>query len=123
VERIKIYNISNKMENISTKIDSKGLAKMPDEVLLKIMSYLDIKSLLKCSQLSKRLRIISFDETLWVKIILSEGQMVPSEFIKFVLENGCKYLSLRKIMLTGTIALETLVGSKKACFLTHEFWI
>ena len=111
------------MENISTKIDSKGLANMPDEVLLKIMSYLDIKSLLKCGQLSKRLRIISFDETLWVKIILSEGQMVPTEFIKFVLENGCKYLSLRKIMLTGTIALETLVGSKKACFLTHEFWI
>ena len=100
------------MENISTKIDSKSLANMPDEVLLKIMSYLDIKSLLKCGQLSKRLRMISFDETLWMKIILSEGQMVSSEFIKFVLENGCKYLSLRKIMITGTIALETFVRSK-----------
>ena len=73
-----MFNISTKMENISTKIDSKSLANMPDEVLLKIMSYLDIKSLLKCGQLSKRLRIISYDETLWVKIILSEGQMVPT---------------------------------------------
>ena len=107
----KMENISTNMENISTKIDRKSLPSMPDEVLLKIMSYLDIKSLLKCGQLSKRLRIISYDETLWVNIILSEGQMVPTEFIKFVIENGCKYLSLRKIMLTGTIALETLVES------------
>ena len=104
------------MENVSTKIDNKSLPNMPNEVLLKIMSYLDIKSLLKCGQLSKRLRIISYDETLWVKIILSEGQKVPTEFLKFVLENGCKYLSLRKIMLTGTIAQETLVGSKDVCF-------
>ena len=54
----KMENISTKMENISTKIDKKSLPSMPDEVLLKIMSYLDIKSLLKCGQLSKRLRII-----------------------------------------------------------------
>ena len=108
----KMETISTKMEIITTEIDSKSLPNMPDEVLLKILSYLDIRSLLKCGQLSKRIRIISYDETLWVKIILSEGQMVPTEFIEFVIENGCKYLSLRKIMLTGTIALETLVESK-----------
>ena len=77
---------------------------LPDEVLLKILSYLDIKGLLRCSHVCRRIRSISHDESLWQKINLCE-KIVPTEFLEFVLNNGCKYLSLKGATLTGNLIL------------------
>ena len=72
--------------------ESHQLDKFPEEVILKIFGFLDIKDLL-IVQVCKRLRSISKDESLWRKVNLSR-KFVPTEFLKMVLENGCMYLSL-----------------------------
>jgi len=66
---------------------------LPDEVLLKIFSFLDIKGVLQCGQVSTRLRAISNDQSLWLKLNLS-GSEVPFDFIAKAVENGCEYLDL-----------------------------
>ena len=73
---------------------------LPDEILLKIFSLLDIKGILKCGQVSKRLRTISNDQSLWLKLNLS-GREVPFDFIAKAVENGCEYLDLGSSWVNG----------------------
>jgi hypothetical protein len=77
---------------------------LPDEVQLKIFKLLEIEDLMHCSQVSKRLRRICQDETIWKKVNLYE-RVVPSEFIAQILENGCKYMNLRDAKIVGTLQL------------------
>ena len=78
---------------------------LPDEVILKILGYLEgTKGLIYCGHLSRRIRKISQDETLWQKINLS-SQSVPAGFLQMVLNNGCKYLCLRNSYLHGSLKL------------------
>ena len=74
----------------------------PDEVILKVVNYLDINELVKFGEVSKRMRAISNDITLWKKMNLSRNRQswgyeidVPTKFVKMVVENGCQYLSLQ----------------------------
>ena len=66
---------------------------LPDEILLKIVSFLNMKGVLQCGQVSKRLRAISNDQCLWLKLNLS-GREVPYDFIEKAIQNGCEYLNL-----------------------------
>ena len=66
---------------------------LPDEVILKICSFMDIREILKCAQVSKRIQAISKDESLWLKLNFFEGY-VPYPFLEKAVENGCRYLSL-----------------------------
>jgi hypothetical protein len=66
---------------------------LPDEMILKIFSLLDIKGVLRCGQVSTRLRTICNDQCLWSKLNLS-GRQVPYDFIEKAVENGCEYLNL-----------------------------
>ena len=67
---------------------------LPDEVLLTIVNYLDIKSITKFGQVCTRTREISRDESLWRKTVLFNKKVCP-EFVKFILDNGCRYLSFK----------------------------
>ena len=67
-------------------------------------TYLQIKDLIRCSQVNKRFRNICQDMTLWQQINLC-GKKVPCEFIYKVLENGCKYLSFANSRLNGGLHL------------------
>jgi len=77
---------------------------LPDEVQLKIFKLLEIEDVMHCSQVSKRLRRICQDETIWKKVNLYE-RVVPSEFIAQILENGCKYINLRSAKIVGALKL------------------
>jgi len=81
------------------------LKDLPDEVILIVLSFLEIKDLIKCGQLSKRIRTISQDESLWEKINLFEDQNVPSKFIEMIINRGCKYLSLFSAKSIGYLTL------------------
>ena len=81
------------------KLSLYKLDDLPDEVILKVLCFLDIKELLVCGQVSQRLRAISNDESLWLKLNMFRGQpclrqQLPYDFIEKALENGCQYLSL-----------------------------
>ena len=71
------------------------LDELPDEVILKIVGFLDLKELLLCGQVSKRLQAIANDESLWLKLNM-RGRKIPYDFIEKVIGNGCQYLSLPK---------------------------
>ena len=40
---------------------------LPDEIILKVINYLEIEDLTRCGRVSKRIRKISHDESLWKK--------------------------------------------------------
>ena len=69
------------------------LEDIPNEILLEIFSLLDIKGVLQCGQVSKRLRAISNDQSLWLKLNIFERK-VPFDFIEKAIQNGCEYLNL-----------------------------
>ena len=81
-----------------------NLEDLPDEVILKVLSYLDTANLIRSGHVSQRLRAISSDESLWQKMNLFEKN-VPTSFLQFVLKRGCKYLSLHSTKLNGSLNL------------------
>ena len=75
------------------KLSSCQLDELPDEVILKIVGFLDLKELLLCGQVSKRLQAIANDKSLWLKLNFW-NRKVPYDFIEKAAGNGCQYLSL-----------------------------
>ena len=97
------------------KLSCAQLEDLPDEVILKIFSFLygglkgyglNIKEILKCGQVSKRFRSISNDKSFWLQLnlgyrdILGYGD-IPYRFLEKAFENGCIYLSLACSHLNG----------------------
>ena len=90
------------------------LEDLSNELIVKVFSYLEIKELIRCGQLSKRMRIISHDQSLWQKMNLSSDpwekctNKVPAEFLHMVIQNGCKYLSLSSEQIQSTLKLNQI---------------
>ena len=82
------------------KISTKTFDDLPDEVLLKICGYLSIKNIVRCSGVSKRVRRVCHDKSLWEKINLY-GKAVPSEFIEQT--NKLKVLKVNFLSLPLTL--------------------
>ena len=108
IKRRKTKISSLKLEELATR-DKPELEDLPNEVLLKIFSYVNHNYLIRCGQLSKRMKSICHDSSLWQKIELKPklGILnVPTGFINFALSNGCKYLSLcHGVNLQGSLKL------------------
>ena len=64
---------------------------LPDEVVLKILSFSETKDLITCGQVSKRIRRISRDGTLWVTANLKK-KIVKTELLEMKLGKGCRIL-------------------------------
>ena len=86
---------------------------------MKVFSYLNVGGLIRCGQVSKRIRQIWSDESLWQSVDLSffdyssdsyknkgGNCRVQTDFIIFLLDKGCKYLNLWGAELTGTLELD-----------------
>ena len=67
--------------------------RLPDEIILEIFTNLKFRDIATASQVSKRWKLLSEDESVWKKINLS-GRRVPAKFIEEALRRGCQYLSL-----------------------------
>ena len=98
-------NMTDQPNKKRQKLSSIEMTDLPDEVLLKILSYLEVKNLILCSHVSKKLRVISQDKSLWQKINLCD-KVVPMDFLKMVLNNGCKFLNLKRTDLVGNLSLK-----------------
>ena len=65
------------------------LEDMPDEILLKIVTNLEIKDLIRCGQLCKRIRAISSDESMKRQRLSLDGMKLNYKIInKVILHNG-----------------------------------
>ena len=94
------------------------LEDLPDEMLEKVLSYLKIGDLIQSGHVSKRLRNIWNNESLWqsVELVgiltrLPTGRLttsfkVQTDFITFLLDKGCQYLDLKAVKLTGTYLIK-----------------
>ena len=83
-----------------------NLEDLPNEVVLKVLTYLKVEEIVRCHRVSKRIKTISHDESLWKKINLYLCNFIPAELLQLVLNNGCQYLSLNKSTVVGNLHLE-----------------
>ena len=79
------------------------LQDLPDELLLKILSFSETKDLIGCGQLSKRIRRISHDSTLWMTANLDK-KIVKSELLEVILRKGCRTLNLSCSTILGSLS-------------------
>ena len=76
---------------------------LPDELLLKILSFGETKDLIGCGQVSKRIRKISHDGTLWVTTNF-EKKIVKTELLEMILRKGCRILKLSDSTILGSLS-------------------
>ena len=77
---------------------------LPDELILKVLSYAETADLLRCSQVSKRIRTISNDNSLFQTVNLS-NKYLKSDLLATVLNKGCKSLNLSNSFIQGKLIL------------------
>ena len=73
---------------------------LPDELILKVLRYTETMDILRCGQVSKRIRTISNDNSLFKTVNLS-GKFVTTDILEIVLNKGCKSLNLSDSYIFG----------------------
>ena len=76
---------------------------LPDELMLKILSYSEIKALISCGQVSKRIRRISRDNSLWMTVTL-EKKIVKTGLLEMILSKGCMILNIIDSKINGSLS-------------------
>ena len=76
---------------------------LPDELVLKILSFLEIIDLIGCGQVSERFRRVSHDDTLWVTANL-EKKTVKAELLEMILRKGCRTLNFSHSEIRGSLS-------------------
>ena len=94
--------IDSNLEHQAKRPMCENFEKLPDEVILNVLKYLDIKDLGRCAKTCKRFQNVSHDEFLWRKINLSWNKRIPPRFLEQILAKGCLYLNLRRARISGS---------------------
>ena len=79
--KIEVSDQNTEKEVKSKKDIPSPFEKLPDEIILKILSFLSFKSLGNCNQVSSRMKRIAGDTSLWEKVHASE-KGVPASFVE-----------------------------------------
>ena len=89
-----------------TKVNYSQLENLPNEILLKIFDYMNpkIKELLLFGQVSRRIRSIAHDQSLWQNVNLFPRRKVPAGLLQLILENGCKRINTFS-QIVGTLTI------------------
>ena len=77
---------------------------LPDELILEVLSYTEIADVLKCGQVSKRIRTISNDNSLFQTVDLRD-KYVKTDLLATVLNKDCKILNLSDSSISGSLSL------------------
>ena len=75
---------------------------LPDELILEILSYSEINIRIRCGQVSRRIRKISYDDSLWVTASLKK-KIVKIELLEMILAKGCKILNIYNCTILGSL--------------------
>ena len=93
---------------------------LPDELILKISSYFEVKDLICFGQVSKRTRNISRDRSLWVTANLEE-KTVKIELLELILSKGCKILNISDSTIVGSLSSK-IESQLKVLNLSQSYW-
>lgn len=93
---------------------------LPDELILKILSYSEVIDLISCGQVSNRTRNISQDSSLWVTANLQE-KIVKTELIELILSKGCKILNISDSTIVGSLS-SNIKSQLRVLNLSHSAW-
>ena len=77
---------------------------LPDELVLKILRSSETKDLISCGQVSRKIRRISHDNSLW-KTVNLEKKIVKTEFLEMILNKGCQILNISDSTIIGSLIL------------------
>ena len=59
----------------------------PNELILKVLTYLKVEEIARCHPVSKTFNEICHDESLWKKINIHNIDLVPAKLLQLVLNN------------------------------------
>ena len=93
---------------------------LPDELVLKILGYSEIKDIIIYGQVSRRLRRISHDGRLWVTANLVM-KIVKTELLEMILSRGCKSLNISNSTIVGCLSSNTK-SQLRALDLSQPAW-
>ena len=78
---------------------------LPDELILKVLSYTETVDILRCGYVqNRRIKTISNDDSLFQIVNLS-GRCLKANFLEIALNNGCKNLNLSGSSIWGNLNL------------------
>ena len=83
---------------------STTLKDLPNEIITKVLSYLETRDLFFFGHLSSRTRAVSRHKILWQKVTI-DNKTLATEFLKFILRNDCKFLKLTNVQIKGSLHL------------------
>ena len=92
---------------------------LPDELILKILSYSEINDLITYGQVSKRTRKISLDSSLWMRANLQK-KIVKTELLEMILGKGCMILDLRDSTIIGRLSLNNMKSQLRVLDLSQS---
>ena len=93
---------------------------LSEELILKIVSYSETKVLLICGQVSKRIRRITHDQSLWLKVIL-HTKIVKTELLEMIISKGCKILVLINCTILGSLS-SNMKSQLQVLYLYQNAW-
>ena len=99
------------------KLSSAAFEDMPDEIVLQIFKHLEFHDNASSSQVCKRWKLLSEDQSLWQKINL-HGMEVPAKFIEKALRHGCQYLGLKGIKIENVLDPNSFLIKNQLKYLT-----
>ena len=101
------------------------LQDLPNEIITKVLSYLELRDLFLFGFLSTRTRAVSREKILWQKLAI-HNKTLKTEFLKFMLRHGCKFLELIDVQLKGSLYLRETSGlqelSLERCAIKDQVW-
>ena len=78
---------------------------LPDELILKVLSYTETADIFRCGRVSnRRIKTISNDDSLFQRVNLSD-RCLTAKFLETALNNGCKSLNLSGSSIWGNLNL------------------
>ena len=118
MESLNIQNVKLEQTD-STLVQTLQFEDLPDEIILKVLSNLTkTRDLIRCGHISKRIRRIFHDETIW-KTFIFVYKTLPTDFLNLIVNNGCKNLRLHCVKIAGD-SLNLINPSRLRCLdLTH----
>ena len=93
---------------------------LPDELILKILSYLELKYLIKCGQISMRTRNISQDSSLWMTVNLM-SKIVKTDLLEMILSRGCQTLNISNSTIVGSLS-SNIKSQLRDLYLSQSEW-